>query len=58
MRILGEEYQHTEFTGKHECLHRNIELIYNKRDHSFSSSSLRKRVAHAETEKLLRVVPK
>ena len=54
VRILGEEYQHTEFTGKHECLHRNIELIYNKRDHSFSSSSLRKRVAHAETLKLLK----
>ena len=58
VRVLGEEYQHTDFTGKEECLYRGIELIYNKRDHSFSSSSLRKRVAHAETEKLLRVVPK
>jgi len=54
VRVLGEEYQHTDFTGKEECLYRGIELIYNKRDHSFSSSSLRKRVAHAETLKLLK----
>lgn len=54
VRILGEEYQHTEFTGKHECMIRDIELIYNRRDHSFSSSSLRKRVAHAETLKILK----
>lgn len=54
VRILGVEYQHSEFTGKHECMIRDIELIYNKRDHSFSSSSLRKRVAHAETLKLLK----
>jgi glycerol-3-phosphate cytidylyltransferase len=51
VRILGVEYQHEEFTGKHECLRRGIELIYNKRDHSFSSSSLRKRVAEAESRK-------
>jgi glycerol-3-phosphate cytidylyltransferase len=54
VRILGVEYQYEEFTGKHECMHRGIELIYNGRDHSFSSSSLRKRVAHAETTKLLK----
>ena len=54
VRVLGVEYEHSEFTGKEECLYRGIELIYNGRDHSFSSSSLRKRVAHAETEKLLK----
>ena len=54
VRVLGIEYEQTEFTGKHECFRRGIELIYNGRDHSFSSSSLRKRVAHAETEKVLR----
>jgi glycerol-3-phosphate cytidylyltransferase len=54
VRVLGVEYQHEEFTGKYECIHRGIELVYNGRDHSFSSSSLRKRVAHAETEKLLK----
>jgi hypothetical protein len=30
---------------------RDIELVFNRRDHSFSSSSLRKRVVHAETTK-------
>jgi len=54
VRVLGVEYRNEEFTGKHECIHRGIELVYNGRDHSFSSSSLRKRVAHAETEKLLK----
>lgn len=53
VRILGVEYEHKDFTGRHECVMRGIEIIYNARDHSFSSSSLRKRVAHAETEKLL-----
>jgi len=54
VRILGVEYKDTNFTGRPECAHRGIELVFNGRDHSFSSSSLRKRVAHAETEKLLK----
>jgi glycerol-3-phosphate cytidylyltransferase len=54
VRILGIEYKDREFTGKEECFYRGIELVYNGRDHSFSSSSLRKRVAHAETVKLLK----
>lgn len=53
VRILGVEYQDKAFTGEHECYQRGIELVFNGRDHSFSSSSLRKRVVHAETEKLL-----
>ena len=52
VRILGVEYQDKAFTGEHECYQRGIELVFNGRDHSFSSSSLRKRVVHAETEKL------
>lgn len=54
VRILGVEYEDKEFTGKKECYQRGIECIFNGRDHSFSSSSLRKRVVEAETEKLLR----
>lgn len=54
VRILGIEYADKHFSGVDECYHRNIELVFNSRDHSFSSSSLRKRVAHAETEKLLK----
>jgi glycerol-3-phosphate cytidylyltransferase len=51
VRIIGEEYRDKEFTGKHECYARDIEIIFNGRDHSFSSSSLRKRVAEAEGNK-------
>jgi len=48
VRILGIEYEQKEFTGRDICYDRTIELVFNKRDHSFSSSNLRKRVAHAE----------
>lgn len=48
VRILGVEYMEKEFTGRAICEKRGIELIFNSRDHSFSSSSLRKRVAEAE----------
>jgi glycerol-3-phosphate cytidylyltransferase len=51
VRILGVEYRDKEFTGRDICVSRDIELIYNKRDHSFSSSSLRKRVVEAERQK-------
>ena len=54
VRILGVEYQHEEYTGKHEGMMRGITPIFNGRDHSFSSSSLRKRVVEAETFKTLR----
>jgi len=54
IRVLGVEYQDKEFTGREECYMRNIELIFNGRDHSFSSSSLRKRVVEAETLKALK----
>ena len=54
VRVLGIEYEDKEFTGKHECYRRGIECIFNGRDHSFSSSSLRKRVAEAETFKALK----
>jgi glycerol-3-phosphate cytidylyltransferase len=51
VRILGIEYADKEFTGKEICENRNIKIIYNGRDHSFSSSSLRKRVAETERQK-------
>jgi len=55
VRILGVEYADKSFTGDQECFSRGIQLIYNKRDHSFSSSSLRRRVAAAEAQKDLRI---
>jgi glycerol-3-phosphate cytidylyltransferase len=48
VRILGVEYVDKDFSGRNECYDRNIELVFNGRDHSFSSSSLRKRVADAQ----------
>lgn len=44
VRILGEEYRTRDFTGKDECRNRGIELYFNKRDHRFSTTDLRKRV--------------
>jgi glycerol-3-phosphate cytidylyltransferase len=51
VRILGVEYEDTNFTGRNEGTGRGINHIFNKRDHSFSSSSLRKRVHEAEVNK-------
>ncbi|QTV06638.1 adenylyltransferase/cytidyltransferase family protein [Faecalibacter bovis] len=48
IRIIGEEYRDTDFTGKQFCLDNKIEIYYNKRSHRFSSSSLRKVVASNE----------
>jgi len=48
VRILGEEYRDQDFTGKDICRKRDIDLYFNKRDHRFSSSDLRKRVAESE----------
>ena len=48
VRVLGEEYREKDFTGKDICKKRGIQLYFNKRDHRFSSSDLRKRVAERE----------
>ena len=48
VRILGEEYRDKDFTGKDICRKRGIQLHFNKRDHRFSSSDLRKRVAEKD----------
>lgn len=52
IRILGEEYKDSNFTGKDICVSRGIELHFNKRRHSFSTSDLRKRVGQAESDKI------
>ena len=54
VRVLGVEYEHTEYSGKHEGMRRGIKAIFNQRDHSFSSSGLRNRVVEAETFKSLK----
>jgi glycerol-3-phosphate cytidylyltransferase len=52
VRILGEEYRNTDFTGREICKSRDIALYFNKRDHSMSSSGLRTRVYMAEVDKI------
>ena len=49
VRILGEEYKDKDFTGREICKRLGIYIYFNKRNHRFSSSGLRKRVAIRET---------
>ncbi|MBP5984614.1 MAG: adenylyltransferase/cytidyltransferase family protein [Fluviicola sp.] len=44
VRIVGEEYQDKNFTGRTLCEENGIDLYFNKRNHRFSSSDLRKEV--------------
>tara|TARA_B100001093_G_scaffold474012_1_gene498387 strand:- start:43 stop:462 length:420 start_codon:yes stop_codon:yes gene_type:complete len=50
VRILGAEYRDKDFTGKDICRKRDIELYFNSRDHRFSSTDLRTRIAERERE--------
>ena len=47
VRIIGEEYKDKHFTGREL----DIEMYYNSRKHSFSTTSLRQRVQEAENNK-------
>jgi len=46
-RFIGEEYKSQDFTGKQICVDKGIEIYYNKRQHSFSSTNLRQRIVEA-----------
>ena len=48
-RFIGEEYKTKDFTGKQICVDKGIEIYYNKRQHSFSSSNLRQRIIDGRT---------
>ena len=48
IRILGVEYREKDFTGRDICKNRGIQLYFNKRDHRFSSSDLRRRICNDE----------
>lgn len=54
VRILGLEYLDKEFTGKKECNSKGIELYFNNRQHSFSTTELRNRVVYAEDIKRMK----
>jgi glycerol-3-phosphate cytidylyltransferase len=51
VRILGVEYRDKDFTGRDICKKRDIDIYFNERDHRFSTSDLRHRVADAEKTK-------
>ena len=48
VRIIGSDYVNKDFTGKQYCVDNDIDIVYNSRDHSFSTSSLRARVKQAK----------
>ena len=48
VRFIGEEYKTKEFTGKQICVDKGIKIHYNSRQHSFSTSGLRKRISEAK----------
>lgn len=51
VRFVGEEYRDKFFTGKDICERRGIPIVYNRRQHKLSSTSLRERIAFAEKVK-------
>lgn len=51
VRIVGDEYEHRDYTGRKYCEESGIEIYYNTRAHRFSSSGLRKEVQEKENLK-------
>ena len=51
IRFLSDEYLNRDFTGKQWCIDNGVELHYHKRQHVYSSSELRSRVAKLEADK-------
>jgi len=52
VRIIGADYKGENFSGLDICQTKGIEIYYNQRSHSFSSTELRGRIADAEQERL------
>ena len=50
IRIIGSDYINKDFTAKEICKDRNINIIYNKRDHNFSTTNLRKKIHKLENK--------
>ena len=51
VRIIGDEYKEKNYTGRTYCEEKGIDLFYNKREHRFSSSELRREVQTKENLK-------
>lgn len=46
IRFIGEEYKEKDFSGKQICIDNDIDIYYNSRKHSFSTSGLRNRITN------------
>ena len=44
VRIIGDEFNDKNYTGRIYCEEKGIEIYYNSRDHRFFSIGLRKQV--------------
>lgn len=51
IRFVGDDYKNKDFTGKHTCEARGIQIFYNNRFHGLSSTELRNRIYEAELQK-------
>jgi glycerol-3-phosphate cytidylyltransferase len=51
VRVIGDEYKDKEFTAKNICQKRGIRMVYNRRDHDFSTTTLRERIYNQESNK-------
>ena len=49
MRFVGADWKGGEFTG-HDLPNHLDKVIYNQREHDYSSSGLRRRIAHSENK--------
>ncbi len=51
IRFAGEEYENVEYTAKDITQEMGIEMYFNKRAHSFSTTELRQRIVNASQQK-------
>jgi glycerol-3-phosphate cytidylyltransferase len=47
IRFIGSEYKNIQFTGREICIKKNIKLVFNIREHNFSSSNLRSKIINS-----------
>jgi glycerol-3-phosphate cytidylyltransferase len=52
VRIMGEEYRDKDFSGKDICKEKGIEIVYNNRKHTFSTTQLRTRIFDAQSDNI------
>lgn len=52
LRVIGAEYKGQKFTGDIICEERGIEIYFNKRDHRFSTTNLRKKVVSDDKRRI------